>query len=199
MSKRCCNPNSNAYAYIYPTLFPRPDMCPRDVVSSVGSLLLSSAIFGTFIGPTITVILESQTKRQVQERIMRLVIPSYVVVKGVMNTEDFVAELAFLTEESLFLGVCVPVLIPLVCLSIAANSVAFNVPISHCGAECNSGKLINVDLALITAAILGYAFVVWFFFSCDLQGSWLIMFGGPICASGQTHSHACLGYLCICV
>ncbi len=178
---------------------PRPDMCPRDVVSSVGSLLLSSTIFGACIGTTINLILGSQTKRQVQERIMRLVIPSYVVENGVSTTEDFVADLAFLIEEFLFLGICVPVMIPIVCLSIATNSVAFNVPISHCGVECKSGKLIDVALALMTAAIMGYTFVVWFFFSCHLQGSWLVMFGGPICASGQTHSHACLGYLCICV
>ena len=159
-------------------------MCPRDVVSSVGSLLLSSVIFGTFIGPTITLVLGSQTKRQLQARLVRLVIPSYVVENAVVATEDVIADLAFLMEEPLFLGILVPVLIPLVCLSIAANSVAFNVTISHCGVECNDRNVIRVHHTLMTAAIMGYAFVVWFFFSCGLHGSWLVVFGAPICALG---------------
>ena len=159
-------------------------MCPRDVVSSVGSLLLSSGIFGTFIGPAITVILRSQTKRQVQERLVRLVLPSYVVEKEVVDAEDVVAGLAFLMEEPLFLGIFVPVLIPLVCLSIAANAVALNVMILHCGVEYNNHDLIRVDGTLMTSAMMGYAFVVWFFFSCNLQGSWLVLFGAPFCALG---------------
>ena len=159
-------------------------MCPRDVVSSVGSLLLSSVIFGAFMGPTITLILGSQTKRQVQERLMRLLIPSYTIDNEVVDTEDVAAGLAFLMEEPLFLGIFVPVLIPLVCLSIAANSVALNVMISHCGAKYNNHDIIRLDRSLMTSAIIGYVFVVWFFFSCNLQGSWLVVFGAPFCALG---------------
>ena len=159
-------------------------MCPRDVVSSVGSLLLSSVIFGAFMGPTITLILGSQTKRQVQERLMRLLIPSYAIDNEVVDTEDVATGLAFLMEEPLFLGIFVPVLIPLVCLSIAANSVALNVMISHCGAKYNNHDIIRLDRALMTAAIMGYVFVVWFFFSCNLQGYWLVVFGAPFCALG---------------
>ena len=159
-------------------------MCPRDIVSSVSSLLLSSVIFGTFIGPTITLILMSQTKRQVQERLVRFVIPSYVVGNAVVAPSDVVADLACLMEEPLFLGIMIPVMLPLVCLSIATNSVAFNVLISYCGVKCKDQDSLRVDESLITAAIMGYAFVVWFFFSCGLQGSWLVVFGAPICALG---------------
>jgi hypothetical protein len=165
-------------------------MCPRDVVTSVGSLLLNSVIIGTFIGPIITLVLGSQTKRQVQESIVRLVIPSYVVKKAVVSGEDLVGELVFLMEEPLFLGICVPLLIPLVCVSVAVNSVTFNLLMSQCGVECNNdNKIPRIDGSLIVAAIMGYAFVVWFFFSCDLQGAWLVLFGAPFCALGLNHSH----------
>jgi len=159
-------------------------MCPRDVVSSMGSLLLSSVIFGMFIGPTITLILGSRTKRRVQKRLVRLVIPSYIVEKNVVDTEDVISNLVFLMEEPLFLGMCVPLMLPLVCVSIAANSVAVNVMISHYGVESTGHNSINVDVILVNAAILGYTLVVWFFISCGLQGSWLVVFGAPFCALG---------------
>ena len=159
-------------------------MCPRDVVSSMGSLLLSSVIFGTFLGPTITLILGSQTKRLVQERLVRLVIPSYIVANKVVATDNVISNLVFLMEEPLFLGMCVPAMLPLVCVSIATSSVAVNVMISHCGVESTGHNSIRVDGILITAAILGYALVVWFFISCGLHGSWLVVFGAPFCALG---------------
>ena len=160
-------------------------MCPRDVVSSLGSLLLSSVIFGTFLGPTITLILGSQTKRLVQERLVRLVIPSYIVANKVVATDNVISDLVFLMEEPLFLGMCVPAMLPLVCVSIATSSVAVNVMISHCGVESTGHNSIrHIDVTLITAAILGYALVVWFFISCGLHGSWLVVFGAPFCALG---------------
>ena len=161
-------------------------MCPRDVVDSVGELILRSVAFGVFIGPALTLVMASQTSLQVKQRIWRLVLPTYVVKNEVVSS-DQVANLAFFIGEALFLGFCVPLLIPLVCVSIAATSVAFNVMISYCGLEVvNSRYVCRLDSTLLTAASMGYAFVVWFFFSCDLQGSWLVMFGAPICAAGET-------------
>ena len=116
---------------------------------------------------------------------MRLVIPGYIVTYIVVATEDVISDLVFLMEEPLFLGICVPLLIPLACVSVATNSVAFNLLISHCGVECNDHKLFpRIDGTLTVAASIGYAFVVWFFFSCDLQGAWLVLFGAPFFALG---------------
>ena len=179
-------------------LVSRRDMCPRDVVSSVGSLLLSTVIIGMFLEPSITLVLAkvlgSQTKRQLQERLVRLVIPSYVAEHEVVATEDVVAdvvaELAFLMEEPLLLGFCVPLLLPLACVSMAANSVVFNLMISNRGVESNDYDSIRVvstlrvERTLMPAAIMGYVLVVWFFFSCELHGRWLVVFGAPICALG---------------
>ena len=128
-------------------------MCPRDIVDSVGSLLTRSTAFGAFIGSTLLLIQGSQTVRQWKERIMRIVKSDYVVSNSMSSTDESVG-LAFLFAEPLFLGFCVPILIPLTCVSVISQAVTYNVVLSKCDMGIDFGIEINISRNLISAAIM---------------------------------------------
>ena len=89
-----------------------------------------------------------------------------------------------LMEEPIFLGFCVPILIPLTCISFYLHAVVFSVLRNYCGMTLVNDTLPSYKVIGVTLG-LGYAFGVWFFFACGFSGRWLVAVGPPIGALGM--------------
>ena len=151
--------------------------CPRAIVDVLGQLLISKMTFSAFVGPVLALILNAVTPvRAAKTWLFRKCNPEY---QPSTSLDSEIAGVVMLMEIPLVLGFCVPYLIPLAAISFAAHAAVFHTCVS------------KFDMALTDAAspstrymwvslVLGYVFLAWFFFECDLCSRWLVILGMPL-------------------
>ena len=99
--------------------------CPRHVIDVVGSLLFNKLCFGATIGPAVALLLTTrpviETKLWLSKKLCRK--PDGYTIRRALDTE--VASIVMLLEIALALGFCLPVLVPLGCVTCAAHAAVF--------------------------------------------------------------------------
>ena len=94
-----------------------------------------------------------------------------------MLTVSEMAGVVMLLEIPIVLGFCVPILIPLACLSFWLHAAAFEHSKLPFEENCKpSTHFLGVSLAI------GMALLGWIFYESNLHGTWMVLFGTPVTA-----------------
>ena len=160
----------------------KPGRCSRQVVDSLGHLVVSKLFFAAFISPFLAHAAQSQVALHLKKGFLNLASGKGWASPRI-TTVDVSVEIAgivMLLEYCVVLGFVVPVILPLTALTIVAHLAVF-----HYATQL--GHKLEMDakpstIHLRGSAVLGYALITWFFIENDLYGQELVAVGMPVLA-----------------
>lgn len=151
--------------------------CSRAVVSTVGDLILSKLVFSAFVTPPLFLLQCTRHFRRFKEWIVHNIFGNHEY-KATRSVDREVAGITMLLEYPIVLGCCVPMVLPLVCITLLQSTAAFHFARTIMGAEF-SDEATPSTVYLWFATILGMGLASWTFFDCDFNGKYLVLVGAP--------------------
>jgi len=151
--------------------------CSRAVLTAVFNLIFAKCFLAAFAIPAISM-MRSLSFYQISSLLgwLRQAFSKKDHHSTRFSLDKQLATVSMLLEYLLMLGFMVPVLLPLVSITLAMNCAVYHCAVQTLGLPINNCGLPSL-LYLYLAWGIGIFFMIWFYLSNDLHGKWLVCFG----------------------